>query len=68
MKLLVNPSKPFLVDVGVNLRGSYIHMSEHLLHTSQIRSTGQKMSRKAVSQRMNGQISRHSRASSVFFD
>jgi hypothetical protein len=68
MKLLVNPSKPFLVDVGVNLRGGYIHMSEHLLHTSQIRSTGQKMGRKAVPQCVNGQISRHSRASGVFLD
>ncbi len=54
MKLPVYTSKSFIIDMGVNLRGRYIHMSEHLLHASQIRSAGQKVSRKAVPQRVNG--------------
>ena len=55
----MNLSKPFLINVCINLRRCDIHVPEHLLDASKIRSSCQKMRCEAVPQCMRSQIPWH---------
>src|SRR5687767_1293020 len=48
----MNRAKVFAIDVGVDLGGREIGMSQHLLHGAEIRSALEQMGGKAVPQRM----------------
>ncbi len=67
MKLLVNRLESILIDMRINLRRRYRNMPQHLLQVPQIRTTRQHMRRKAMSNRMNRQLLRHTRPKPVLF-
>jgi len=52
MKLFVLGLQPVPVDMGVNLRGGNIRVTQHLLNRSQIGPALQKMGGKRMPQRM----------------
>ena len=58
----------FHVNMSVNLSGGNIHVTQHLLDASQIRTTGQKVCCEAVPQRVDRKIFRHTRTGGIFFD
>lgn len=64
----MNPSQPFTVNVCINLGCGDVHMSEHFLDASQVGSAGEQVRCEAMSQCMNGYISRHPCTNCIFFN
>ena len=56
MRLVIDILQLLLDQMGVNLGGGNICVSQHLLNGTQIRAIFQKMGRKGVTQGMGGNI------------
>ena len=52
MKLAMHSLEPLLVDMGINLGGRYVRVSQHLLDDSKIRAVAEEMRGEAVPQKM----------------
>lgn len=61
-------AKPILVNVCVYLRSRDIDVPQHFLNAAQVGAAGEKMRRETMPQSMNGQVFRHTRPYSIFFD
>ena len=57
-----------MIDMGVDLRCPYVHVTKHFLNTPQIRPPTEQMGRETVTQRMRRQVPRHARPSGVLLD
>ena len=52
----MNCLQPLLVDMGIDLRGSYIGMAKHHLHRAQVGSVGEQVGGERVTQHVRGDL------------
>ena len=57
-----------MIDMGINLRRPDIHVTQHLLDTSEIRPSTEQVSGETVTQCMNRQIPGHARPCGIPLD
>src|SRR5437773_55146 len=68
MELPVDALESCLIDMRVDLRRGDAGVTEQLLHLSQVRSAGQEMRRKTMSQRMGADVGVGAGAANVALD